>query len=234
MTLQWPIYNINKHPNIRISQKFAAQAVDYSQFGFIGHNGIDIAAPLGTPIYAAHDGWIVEATEKTGGYGIRVTQMFEEDGKEWLLVYGHQLDYKPLPEIGWNYWYRGHFVRQGDLIGHVDSTGFSSGHHLHFGVYEYKNGVKLNSNNGYGGGLNPQSFLPTTFPTMESKPHMELRRENGTVFIVAGVQNKVKLGIADPETLALFGDEPINDGSTAGIPQTHTISTGFVLHKHKE
>lgn len=169
MQLQWPILNINKNTSIRISQKFAAKAVDYSQFGMIGHNGIDIAAPEGTPIYAVHDGFIVEATEKTGGYGIRVTQVWEEDGREWLVVYGHQRDYSPLPEIPWNYFYRGYPVRKGELIGHVDSTGFSFGHHLHFGLYEYKNGVKLNANNGYGGAIDPMPFLPKEYPTKEFK-----------------------------------------------------------------
>lgn len=61
---------------------------------------------------------------------------------------------------------------------------------------------------------------------------MKLVRDKGTVYMVAGVNNKVKTGIASPEVLAaLFGDEPIEDGDTSGIPQSQTASTGFVIHR---
>ena len=60
---------------------------------------------------------------------------------------------------------------------------------------------------------------------------MQLIKDNGTVFLVAGVNNKIKLGISDPETLALFGDEPVIEGTTGGITETYTISKGFILNK---
>ncbi len=58
---------------------------------------------------------------------------------------------------------------------------------------------------------------------------MKLIQDNGTVYLQAGVNNKVKMGIADPETLALFGDEPVIDGTATGTE--HTISKGFIIHK---
>lgn len=58
---------------------------------------------------------------------------------------------------------------------------------------------------------------------------MKLIKENGTVYIQSGVNNKVKLGIADEATLALFGDEPITDGVAEGTE--YTISNGFIIHK---
>lgn len=64
----------------------------------------------------------------------------------------------------------------------------------------------------------------------KNKDTMKLVKENGTVFITAGVNNKVKLGIADMETLALFGDEPVIDGVAEGT-HSWTVSKGFILNK---
>lgn len=191
-------------------------------FGMVGHNGVDIAAPKGTPIYAAHDGWIVEATSGTG-YGTRVALYFQADGREWLLIHGHLDNYNPLPKVSWKLSNRSHPVKRGDKIGEVDSTGFSTGHHLHWGLHEYKNGVKLNNNNGYFGAIDPWQYV--------TKDTMQLIKDQGVVYLQAGVNNKVKLGIADIETLALFGDEPIMETGTGDIPETYTISKGFILNK---
>jgi murein DD-endopeptidase MepM/ murein hydrolase activator NlpD len=127
-------------------------------FGMQGHNGVDIAAPRYTPIYAAHSGYIVEASASTS-YGTKVALYFESDGKEYLLLHGHLDNYKPLPKIPWDIKYRGKYVAQGEKIGEVDSTGFSTGDHLHWGLYEYKNGIKLNTNNGYEGSIDPWQFV---------------------------------------------------------------------------
>lgn len=70
----------------------------------------------------------------------------------------------------------------------------------------------------------------TLIPKKINQDTMKLIKENGTVYLTAGVNNKVKLGIADSETLALFGDEPVIDGSTEGV-ETYTISKGFILNK---
>ncbi len=64
------------------------------------------------------------------------------------------------------------------------------------------------------------------------KENMQLIKDKGTVYLVAGVNKKVKTGIASGEALdALFGDEPITDGDTSAIPQTQTLSDGFLIHK---
>jgi len=60
---------------------------------------------------------------------------------------------------------------------------------------------------------------------------MHLAKDNGTVYLVAGVDQKVKIGIADQESLALFGDEPILNEDTSAIPETQTLTTGFSIHK---
>lgn len=59
---------------------------------------------------------------------------------------------------------------------------------------------------------------------------MKLVNDNGTVYLVAGVNSKVKIGITDGATLSIFGDEPVENGSTAGIPETKVIGQGYVIN----
>lgn len=145
---------------IYISQKFAENPQIYAQFGYLGHNGLDIAAPKNTPILAVHDGYIVEQTAKDTGYGLRISQRFTSDEKEWLVIYGHMDHLEKPVNMNWKWNDKTYPVKQGQVIGYVDSTGFSTGHHLHMGVYNYDSqGNKLNSNNGYGGALDPLPFI---------------------------------------------------------------------------
>lgn len=89
------------------------------------HTGIDFAAGQGTPIYAAGDGLVADA-KWWGGYGrwVRVTH-----NKDWQTGYAHMSRVAVKP---------GQYVKQGELIGYVGSTGNSTGPHLHFEVW-YKN-----------------------------------------------------------------------------------------------
>lgn len=96
-----------------------------------GHKGIDIAAPYGTPIYAAESGTVTEAAGGwNGGYG-NCIRIEHADGK--VTLYGHQ------SSLAVEY---GDYVVKGQLIGYVGSTGDSSGNHLHFEVRSY--GTYLN------------------------------------------------------------------------------------------
>jgi murein DD-endopeptidase MepM/ murein hydrolase activator NlpD len=85
------------------------------------HEGVDLVAPLGTPIYAAADGIVVGAAPN-GRYGnwLRI----EHSGK-LATVYGHLMAFAPGIEPG-------EAVVRGELIGFVGSTGRSTGAHLHF------------------------------------------------------------------------------------------------------
>jgi murein DD-endopeptidase MepM/ murein hydrolase activator NlpD len=85
------------------------------------HDGIDIAAPHGTPIYASRDG-VVEYSGWKAGYG-RV--VFLEHGGGLVTVYGHAS--KLLVRAGEK-------VKKGQLIAHVGCTGRCTGAHLHFEV----------------------------------------------------------------------------------------------------
>jgi murein DD-endopeptidase MepM/ murein hydrolase activator NlpD len=83
------------------------------------HWGIDLAAPLGTPIVAATDGLVLRAGPATG-YGNAIW-IQNADGD--VEVYGHMRHY---------YVHAGDVVQAGDLIARVGSEGQSTGPHLHF------------------------------------------------------------------------------------------------------
>lgn len=96
-----------------------------------GHKGIDIAAPYGTPIYAAESGSIIETGSGWGGGYGNYIKIEHSDGK--ITLYGHQ------SSLAVDY---GDYVVKGQLIGYVGSTGDSTGNHLHFEVRS--NGTYLN------------------------------------------------------------------------------------------
>ena len=85
------------------------------------HNGIDVAAPWGTPIHAARDGMVVFAGWFSG-YGQVV---FVAHGDGVVTVYGHAS--KLLVNVGDQ-------VKQGQVIANVGCTGACTGVHLHFEV----------------------------------------------------------------------------------------------------
>jgi murein DD-endopeptidase MepM/ murein hydrolase activator NlpD len=85
------------------------------------HYGIDLAAPYGSPIYAAGDGVVIEAGPAQGFGEWIAVQHSNGD----VSVYGHE--YKLLVHIGER-------VQAGQLIALVGSEGESTGPHLHFEV----------------------------------------------------------------------------------------------------
>lgn len=93
------------------------------------HSGIDFANPLGTPTYATQNGYITlsEMINVTGN------TVFIDHGFQIVSQYYH-LDTMAV-EVG-------DYVKKGDLIGTIGSTGFSTGPHLHFSIYSH--GVYVN------------------------------------------------------------------------------------------
>lgn len=118
-------------PNATITQGFGPTAYSF-EAAYAGfphfHTGVDLAVPLGTPVFAAADGVVVEAgamTDASGalvGYGNYVIIQHDAGLK---TLYGHLLT------IGVK---AGDTVKRGQLIGLVGSTGNSTGPHTHFEV----------------------------------------------------------------------------------------------------
>ena len=86
------------------------------------HQGIDLAAPQGTPIYATADGIVSEAAYNSGGYGNLVKL---DHGRGIETRYGHLSTF--LVRAGQR-------VVRGQQIGRMGSTGRSTGSHLHYEV----------------------------------------------------------------------------------------------------
>jgi hypothetical protein len=104
----WPL------PQGVISQGFRA-----------GHRALDIAAPIGTPVYAADNGIVLKSGYTTDGYGGRV-------------IIDHQIDYITLyAHLSQALVEAGDVVQKGQLIGYVGSTGNSTGPHIHFELRDF-------------------------------------------------------------------------------------------------
>jgi murein DD-endopeptidase MepM/ murein hydrolase activator NlpD len=107
----------------RISSGFGKIRVDpTTPTGTRTHKGLDMTAPMGTPVQAARAGQVVRAGATTGGFGNLVVI---DHGNGIRSFYGHlsAVDVK-----------KGDVVEAGAHIGAVGSTGRSSGPHLHFEV----------------------------------------------------------------------------------------------------
>jgi len=93
------------------------------------HLAIDYAAPIGTPILATGDGSVIRASWN-GGYGNFIAIRHNDT---WDTHYAHLSKYAVSA---------GDKVSQGDVIGYVGSTGWSTGPHVHYEMV--KNGTKVN------------------------------------------------------------------------------------------
>lgn len=85
------------------------------------HNGVDYAAPTGTPIHATADG-TVKSIGSQRGYGNTI-EIAHHNG--YTTLYAHQSRFAPKLK-------KGDAVSQGQLIGYVGATGWATGPHLHY------------------------------------------------------------------------------------------------------
>lgn len=150
------------YPNGRIVGKKGnicpSGSVDfYKDIGMNGHNGIDMSAWHGEPVYhgATFDGWMKVEKDASGGIGVDVVSndMISIDGytgyikcRYWHLKAPVGYDKKQ--------------VKLGEQIGLADNTGSSSGDHLHFGIKKCdKDGNTLEPANGWNGCFDPTPYL---------------------------------------------------------------------------
>ncbi|MGQ9753671.1 MAG: peptidoglycan DD-metalloendopeptidase family protein [Thermaceae bacterium] len=109
--MRWPL------SGFRITTYFGQRGA-FQRF----HTGIDLAAPLGTPVYAAKSGQVEVAGWSSLGYGLHVL-LDHGGGVETLYAHLSRIAVQP-----------GAWVEAGQVIGYVGSTGWSTGPHLHFEV----------------------------------------------------------------------------------------------------
>jgi len=110
-----------------VRQAAAAARGGNRYFGYVPrilmHEGVDLAVPRGTPVYAASEG-VVSDARPNGGYGNWV-RIDHADGV--ATAYGHLSRFAPRIKPGTR-------VARGELLGFSGSTGRSTGPHLHFEV----------------------------------------------------------------------------------------------------
>lgn len=93
-----------------------------------GHQGADMLAPAGTPIYAAAAGVVRASADSIGGYGVAIMIDHVIGGQQVGTTYGHMTYGTRLVQVGQT-------VQAGQMIGQVGSTGSSTANHLHFEVW---------------------------------------------------------------------------------------------------
>ncbi len=139
-----------------ITQGYGATA--FAKNGYAGHwhNGIDLAASIGTPVLAAEDGTVAATGNQDvycpkGAYGKFVVINHTDN---LTTLYGH------LSRI---LVAKGDTVKRGQVIGYSGQTGYATGPHLHFTVYAqptfYMGQSKVCGPMPYGGDLNPIGYL---------------------------------------------------------------------------
>ncbi len=117
--------------HVRITSRFTLRRWHPILHRYRAHLGVDFGGRVGTPIYAAADGRIIFAG-RLGGYG-NVIKIRHRDG--FMTLYAHMHRFR-------RGMHRGKYVKKGQVIGYIGSTGMSTGPHLHFGLY--KNGRPVN------------------------------------------------------------------------------------------
>jgi murein DD-endopeptidase MepM/ murein hydrolase activator NlpD len=103
------------------------------------HAGIDIAAPIGSPVRAVADGDVIQAASTSGGYG---REIVIDDGHDIETVFAHLSVVAVVA---------GQHVTRGQVIGYVGDSGRSTGPHLHYEVRVH--GVPVN----------PHKYLRVTY-----------------------------------------------------------------------
>ncbi|MFF2531594.1 peptidoglycan DD-metalloendopeptidase family protein [Brevibacillus sp. NPDC058079] len=109
-------------PNVRVSSGFGSRIDPVTHQKGAFHKGVDVAVPIGTPLYAIADG-TVEAAGPASGFGLWVVIRLDDGAK---TVYGHIDSYTVKV---------GDKVKQGKLVAFSGNRGKSTGPHLHFEYY---------------------------------------------------------------------------------------------------
>ncbi len=125
----WPVPLIVNGGKGRITQRFGEKLTRYAKKP---HNGLDIAAPIGTEVYAAEDGEVL-AVDNNDVNSWRKYQY----GRHILISHANGLA-TLYAHLSREFVKKGDRVARGQLIGLVGNTGLSTGPHLHLTVYPEK------------------------------------------------------------------------------------------------
>lgn len=123
------LLKVHPLPNSRYTDGFNPDRGHVPGVGNLGpHRGIDMAAPAGAPIRAAHDGVVRRKFKDVAGGNL--IYLTGQNGKETFETsYQHMIQPSPLRE--------GQRIRAGQIVGYVGKTGYANGNHLHFELWRH-------------------------------------------------------------------------------------------------
>lgn len=158
------------------------------------HTGMDLASPMGTPVLAAANGVVGQVNPMDSIYG---NQIYLEHGHNKETMYGHMAQFADGIHPGER-------VKEGQIIGYVGSTGWSTGPHLHFETHV--KGQPVNPITFLGGGNSQGSEPPSKPPTpiVAQKPHRSMSQPSGPM-------------VLNSQTAQFFEQPAPGAGSHAGV-----------------
>jgi murein DD-endopeptidase MepM/ murein hydrolase activator NlpD len=150
-TLRWPVA-----PPAIVTQAYGIHKQWYIGFGLEGHEGLDIRALNGTPVFAMADGVVslVQPNPASGPYGVQVRLKHQFGQDEYTTVYAHFT--KESIKVA-----QGEVVPRGKVLGLADNTGNSSGAHLHITLKHTGKGSPWMHVSDI---VNPTPYFPDLFP----------------------------------------------------------------------
>lgn len=212
----------------KVTQAFGVNVEYYKQFGLKAHEGIDLI-PTGTvwDVLCLADGVVVKDEDNalSGAYGVNVTV--------WHPKLRKATQYCHFKE---NYVVNGQVVSMGEKLGLMGKTGNTTGAHVHLNLFETdENGIRLNKNNGYLGGIDPLPFIeeevpvevaPDTVPVEKSKlKDLEDRKEWwNQVRALLNVEDNVTVVLAEVDKLIKYEDAVIQKDNQLSNAQSEIAS----------
>lgn len=188
------------------------------------HNGIDLAAPAGTPIQAVMDGVVIANSYQAGGAGNYI-KIRHADGT--TSTYMHMRSRSPLKV--------GQRVSTGQVIGGVGTTGSSTGNHLHLEIRD-KNGKPFNpllflqNASKRGGGVYRQQSAPIGGFRVQGKALGQAPRIYQEYISLAGQ----KYGVRTPLIAAIMKAESnFNPKARSGVGAVGLMQLMPKYHGHK-
>lgn len=183
-------------PGREIISPFGLRQLPWEENGRL-HEGVDIAAPLGSPVLLAADGVVVRAGEGEG-YG-RFVEVRHAAGLSTLYAHMGAVADGLAPGVA---------LKAGAVVGRIGSSGTSTGPHLHFELRDAA-----------GRPLNPDRFLGRAFATADDLPLRDARRVPRAVRVayVSMIPKSKRALMAAREDGALAASDAARDASSVTV-----------------
>lgn len=189
MTILWPV------DNPQITGEFGNSPDFYAKYGQLGHNGIDLGVPVGTPVYACDAGLVVAE-----GWGSADSWMGTIAGIYVRLQ--HWWGFSAVAHLNSTLVNVGQYVERGQHVAYSGATGVGTGPHAHFETFP----LSPNFGNGYAGRVNPWQFgiehRSAPQPAQPTKPKEKPVKISNTV----AKRTKKQAIKANTETRVAFND----------------------------